>query len=73
VGYLKLGYGLPSRYDSAMAIMKRAGLLRGTTDPKNLKISQCYVTMTYNPQYFFRKIGEVPRQKIEIPWNGPQV
>jgi hypothetical protein len=45
---------------------------RSTTDPKNLKISQCYVTMTYNTQYFFyqNRLGTATK-KIEIPWNGP--
>jgi hypothetical protein len=42
---------------------------RSTTDQKNLKISQCYVTMTYNTQYFFIKIGEVPRQK-KLKYHG---
>jgi hypothetical protein len=45
---------------------------RSTTDPKNLKISQCYVTITYNTQYFFyqNRWGTATKNN-EIPWNGP--
>jgi hypothetical protein len=45
---------------------------RSTTDPKNLKISQCFVTMTYNTQYFFHQNRwGTATKNLKIPWNGP--